>query len=279
MRREAQAIVFVLLGAVLIKIVISGEYLNYVRTVLKPYLLLAGLVLMVLGAVGIVRDWQGRAAAERAEQMATVARVRTHGPGSVAETTTTTALIDAVGPVAIEEHDEHGHAAHQHTGAGHHIGWLWVLPVFVLILVPPPALGSFSAQRGAATVPQPAGALKYPALAGADPVKMEVNDYARRAIWNKGKTLTGHTIQLSGFVTPHNGGGWYLTRLKVSCCAADARPYQVEIDGYSKPIARDTWVQVTGVWMPSTGTNQTTQVARMKISVLDFISKPSQPYE
>jgi uncharacterized repeat protein (TIGR03943 family) len=276
MKREAQAVVFVVLGAVLLKLVISGEYLNYVRSVLEPYLILAGLILMALGAVGLVRDWRGRAAIERADQVAAEARIRTHGPGAV----TATAYEDALRPVAtvaVEDHD-HEAGAHRHGAVAHGVGWLWILPIFVLLLVPPPALGSFAAQRGAVVVPQPAGALKYPALTGADPVKMEVNDYARRAIWNRGKTLEGHLIQLTGFVTPHSGG-WYLTRMKVSCCAADARPYQVQIDGYTKPIARDTWVRVEGTWEPSTGSNQRTQVPRMKASVVDFIAKPSQPYE
>lgn len=279
MKREAQAVVFIVLGAVLLKLVISGEYANYVRSVLRPYLILAGLVLVVLGVVGFVRDWRGRGTIERAEHLAAEARVRTHGPGAVPVSADAQADADAPGTsteLADHADDHHGHA---HAGLGRVIGWLWVLPVFVLVLVPPPALGSFAAERGAATVPEPAQALKYPALTGPDPVTMEVNDYARRAIWNKGKTLVGHTIRLTGFVTPHNGGGWYLTRMKVSCCAADARPFQVEILGYSQPLPRDTWVRVTGTWVPSTGKDPATAVALMKISVLDQISAPSQPYE
>jgi uncharacterized repeat protein (TIGR03943 family) len=272
MKREAQAVVFILLGAVLLKLVISGEYSNYVRSVLRPYLILAGLVLITLGVIGFVIDWRGRGAIERAEQFAAEARIRTHGPGSATFESAPDELRSAV-DVEEEEHP------HNHQSLGHLIGWLWVIPVFVLVLVPPPALGSFAAERGAVTVPEPAAALKYPAITGTDPVTMEVNDYARRAVWNKGQTLIGHTIRLTGFVTPHNGGSWYLTRMKVSCCAADARPYQVQIDGYGKPLPRDTWVQVVGVWEPSTGSNQTTQVPRMKVSVVDQISTPSQPYE
>lgn len=271
MRREAQAVVFIVLGAVLLKLVVSGEYTNYVRSVLQPYLIIAGVVLMVLGVVGFVLDWRGRGAVERAERLAVEARVRTHGPGAVQVSTEPHTDADAT-------HDPDD-VAHEHTGLGHLIGWLWILPVFVLVLVPPPALGSFAAQRGAVTVPEPAQALRYPALSGPDPVTMEVNDYARRAVWNKGKTLTGHTIRLTGFVTPHNGSGFYLTRMKVSCCAADARPYQVEILGYDKPLPRDTWVRVTGVWVPSTGNDPSTAVPLMKVSALDQITTPSQPYE
>ena len=68
MRREVQAIVFVVLGAVLLKLVISGEYLNYVQSLLQIPLIVTGVVLMAFGVLGLVRDWRGRAAAERSRR-------------------------------------------------------------------------------------------------------------------------------------------------------------------------------------------------------------------
>ncbi|EXG79065.1 TIGR03943 family putative permease subunit [Cryptosporangium arvum] len=264
MRREVQAVVFILLGAVLLKLVISGEYLNYVQSLLKFPLVATGVVLIAFGVLGFARDWRGRGALERSRERAADARVRTHGPGAQPD----------------DEHepdvDEH---AHDHVGDGHGVGWLWILPVFVLVLVPPPALGSFAAERGAATVPKPPKSVEFAALKGSNPVPLEVHDYAQRAVWDNGRTLTGRTIELSGFMTPHSGGSWYLTRMKVNCCAADARPYQVEIVDSPVPAVRDEWVKVTGTWVPSTAKDPFDAVALLKATTVNGIPTPAQPYE
>lgn len=270
MRREVQAVIFILLGAVLLKLVISGDYLNYVQSLLKFPLVATGALLIGFGVLGFARDWRGRAAVERSLERAAEARVRTHGPRAG---TTEDAPSDDV-----HEDDRHGHA-HSQVGDGHGVGWLWVVPIFVLVLVPPPALGSFAAERGAATVPKPPKSVEYTALSGADPVPLEVHDYARRAVWNEGRTLTGHTVELSGFVTPHSGGTWYLTRMKVNCCAADARPYQVEIVDSPVRAVRDEWVKVTGIWVPGSSKDPWKAVARLKAATVSGMPTPAQPYE
>ncbi|MFI5955859.1 TIGR03943 family putative permease subunit [Cryptosporangium sp. NPDC051539] len=277
MRREVQAIVFVLLGAVLLKLVISGEYLNYVRGVLTIPLVATGVLLMAFGALGFVRDWRGREAAERTRERWVEARVRTHGPGADLHSDDT--QPDVEHPDTQHPDVEHPAEGHSHGSEGHGVGWLWILPVFVLVLVPPPALGSFSAERGAVTVPKPPRSVTYPALTGSDPALLAVNDYARRAVWDDGKTLTGHTIELSGFVTPRSGGAWYLTRMKVSCCAADARPFQVQIVDSPIRVTRDAWVKVTGTWVKSSSDDPWKAVPLLKAVTVNGIPTPSQPYE
>ncbi|MFG1920298.1 TIGR03943 family putative permease subunit [Cryptosporangium sp. NPDC048952] len=265
MRREVQAVVFILLGAVLLKLVISGEYLNYVQKLLKYPLVATGVVLIAFGVLGFLRDWRGRASLERSRERAADARVRTHGPGAE------TADVDV--DQDVEEH------AHDHVGDSHGVGWLWIVPVFVLVLVPPPALGSFAAERGAATVPKPPKSVEYSALTSANPVPLEVHDYAQRAVWDDGRTLTGHTVELTGFVTPHTGGTWYLTRMKVNCCAADARPYQVEIVDAPGQAVRDEWVKVTGTWVRSTAKDPFKAVPLLKAATVNGMPAPPQPYE
>lgn len=281
MRREAQAVVLILLGAVLLKLVISGDYLNYVRSVLQPFLIATGVLLIGFGVVGFVRDWRSRAAIELSRQRVAQARIRTHGPGAVPvtadEPTTDAAEPATADGVTLAEADDH--ADRQHGGVGHGVGWLWVLPIFVLVLVPPPALGSFAAERGAVTVPKPAADTTFAALPGSDPVTLKVNDYARRAVWDSGHTLTGRTIRLTGFVTPHSGGTWYLTRMKVSCCAADARPYQVQVIGSTVRLPRDAWVRVTGTWAPSAATDKREAVPVLTALSIDMVNAPEQPYE
>ncbi|MBK1786569.1 TIGR03943 family putative permease subunit [Prauserella cavernicola] len=56
MRRETQNILLLLLGGALLKIALTGDYLRYVKPAHQPWLLGAGAVTVLLGAVAIVRD-------------------------------------------------------------------------------------------------------------------------------------------------------------------------------------------------------------------------------
>jgi uncharacterized repeat protein (TIGR03943 family) len=59
-RRETQNILLVLLGGALLKISFTGVYLRYVRPQHQWLLILAGVVMLVLAAVSIVREVRGR---------------------------------------------------------------------------------------------------------------------------------------------------------------------------------------------------------------------------
>lgn len=56
MRRETQNLLLLLLGGALLKIALGGSYLRYVKPSLFPWLVGAGLVVVGLAAVAIVRD-------------------------------------------------------------------------------------------------------------------------------------------------------------------------------------------------------------------------------
>lgn len=56
MRRETQNVLLVLLGGALCKIAWNGSYLRYVKPSLLPYLVSAGVVILALGVISIVRD-------------------------------------------------------------------------------------------------------------------------------------------------------------------------------------------------------------------------------
>jgi uncharacterized repeat protein (TIGR03943 family) len=90
----------------------------------------------------------------------------------------------------------------------------------------------------------------FPALPDAQVVAMPVSDYAVRAVWDSGRSLEARAVRLTGFVTPRPGGGWFLTRMALSCCAADARAVKIEVRDAPAPPT-DTWVEVTGTWAPS----------------------------
>lgn len=56
MRREAQNLLLIVVGATIVKITLDGSYLRYVKASLHPYLLLSGGVIVLLGLVAIARD-------------------------------------------------------------------------------------------------------------------------------------------------------------------------------------------------------------------------------
>ncbi|MFE0800519.1 TIGR03943 family putative permease subunit [Streptomyces sp. NPDC058812] len=146
---------------------------------------------------------------------------------------------------ADEETDAHGHS---HGPAGPRVAWLLTLPALALLLFPPPALGSYSAGREAAQRAA-RGVGTFPALPSGDPVELTLAEFGSRALYDSERSLTGRTVRLTGFVTHGEDGTWYVTRLLVSCCAADATTGKAEIRGAGAPPV-DTWVTVTGGWHP-----------------------------
>jgi putative membrane protein len=138
-----------------------------------------------------------------------------------------------------EHHDRPGHSHREPR-----IAWLLVLPLLALIVVVPPALGSYAADRTGTALQPPVGFADLPA---ADPLQLTVVDYATRAVYDHGHSLSGRQITITGFITVGDHGVPYLTRMVLSCCAADAQPIKIGLAGKIPPGLRpDTWLQVTG---------------------------------
>jgi uncharacterized repeat protein (TIGR03943 family) len=256
MSRPVQAFILVMLGAALIRLGVTGAADNYVRPGLRPYLVAAGLLFAALGVIGVIRDLRGEQVERAAADSRAQARIRTHGPGAL--------------PPERPEHD------HDHDSwYGHGAGWLLCLPLLLLLVSPPPALGSYAAGRTDAKVPRPAGNPTYPPLSAADPVPLTLRDYAARAVWDHGRTLVGHRIVLTGFVAPSVSGGdpWYIARLHIICCAADAQTAKVAVLGSSGQFPTGQWISVTGIWLADG------QFAGIQASAVRIVDEPRQPYE
>ncbi|MFE6408719.1 TIGR03943 family putative permease subunit [Streptomyces sp. NPDC057837] len=155
-----------------------------------------------------------------------------------------TALVLLALAAGVTARAHHGHE-HAH---GPRVAWLLTLPALALLLFPPPALGSYSAEREAAQRAA-RGVGTFPALPAGDPLDLTLGEFGSRAVYDSGRSLRGRTIRLTGFVTRDADGTWYVTRLLVSCCAADASTAKAEVRGADAP-AVDTWVTVTGTWHP-----------------------------
>jgi uncharacterized repeat protein (TIGR03943 family) len=182
-----------------------------------------------------------------------------------------------------------GTAEHDHAddddGHGHHeprVGWLLILPVLGLLLVAPPALGSYAAGQAGSVTAAPASGSDYPPLPAGDPADIGLLDYASRALFDSGRSLTGRTLKMTGFITPAPDGKPMLARMVLSCCAADGRPIKVGLDGDSRVTAApDTWVQVTGAWTTRTAKDPVNQaeVPYLQVTGWQEITAPKQQYE
>ena len=172
-----------------------------------------------------------------------------------------------------EPDDGHGHAHHEPR-----VGWLLLLPVVGLLLIAPPALGAFSAGQAGSIAAEPSD---YPPLPAGDPVPVGLLDYASRAVFDQGKSLSGRTVRLTGFVTEGPGGRPMLARMVLNCCAADGRPIKVGLTGEATvDAAPDTWVQVDGVYSGKVGTDPVNdaKVAYLEVRSWRETTEPAQPY-
>ncbi|MEU0383770.1 TIGR03943 family putative permease subunit [Streptomyces chartreusis] len=238
MRRYGPAVLLALVGAAILRVsLFSDLYLRYVQAGLRPYLVVSGVLLVLLGA----------------------------GVAALART-------------AREQEDPHSHPGHTHGAAGPRVAWFLTLPALALLLFPPPALGSYSAEREAAQRAA-RGIGTFPALPAGNPLDLTLGEFGSRAVYDSGRSLTGRTVRLTGFVTRDADGTWYVTRLLVSCCAADAGTARAEVRGAAAPPV-DTWITVTGTWHPEGGLGS----AAAWPPVLDATSvrrvpQPDNPYE
>ncbi|WP_405531450.1 TIGR03943 family protein [Streptomyces canus] len=249
MRRYGSCLLLALVGAAVLRISLFSElYLRYVQAGLRPYLVVSGGALVLLGGVMAV----GTAFVRRARD-------------------------------DEEPTDDHGHGGgheHGHGGAGPRVAWLLTLPALALLLFPPPALGSYSAEREAAQRAAQ-GVGTFPALPAGDPVELTLREFGSRAIYDSGRSLKGRTVRMTGFVTHGDDGTWYLTRLHVTCCAADATTSKVEVRGAADgapPV--DTWITVTGTWHPKgeLGTDGAWPPV-VDASAVRRVREPADPYE
>ncbi|MCF2530594.1 TIGR03943 family putative permease subunit [Yinghuangia soli] len=274
MKRDVQSIVLVLIGAALLRISLDDAmYLRYVKEGLRPALIASGAILLALGAVGVVRD-----GILRKHERAAHAGADGH--------------VHADGHAHHHEHEhggEHGNGdahgsgdAHGHDHSkGPHVAWLLCLPVIALFLIAPPALGSYTAERSDNTIAKPAAKTVdagFPALPPGDPYDMTLGDFGVRAVWDTAETLKGRNVRLMGFVTPGKDGSWFVNRLVISCCAADAVARKVEVRGVPAPPT-DAWVQVTGTWFKNGETGSENATPALTAALVERIAPPKEPYE
>jgi uncharacterized repeat protein (TIGR03943 family) len=211
--RRAQSVVMLLFGAAVVKASATDMYLRYVKHSVRPLLVVGGLLLVTAAVMTLGYDL--RATAQ---------------PTSVDE----------------EEDREHGRAHSEPA-----VAWLLILPVLALLLIAPPALGSYSAGQAGSVLSGQNAASDYGPLPAGDPVSVSLLDYASRAVFDEGRSLKGRHLELSGFVTLGPQGEPMLARIVISCCAADGRPIKVGMSGnVPTGVPVGTWIRVVGTYTP-----------------------------
>ena len=240
MSEDARATTVLLVGALLVRLSLTHAYARYVRVGMGWWLLVAGVLLVGLGLAGIVRALFLR---------------REHA-------------MDAAGHV-------HGGRVHGDRVHGDRVGLLLLAPVLALLLVTPPALGSYGVDRNA-TVDVTAGGKTFDSLPAGRTVPMSLLEFDERAADHDGASMGTTAVRLTGFVArPDDGAGFRLARYQIACCAADAVAAVVRVVGATGDSpARDRWVTVTGTFHRSAD-----EIPELRASSLTEIPAPTDPYE
>jgi uncharacterized repeat protein (TIGR03943 family) len=147
---------------------------------------------------------------------------------------------------------------------------LLVSPILLALMVPAPSLGALAVKNkqtkhAPAPVAAPAeGGIRLYEIAWAS----ESAEYAETS-----DITTGMAVDFIGFVSaPAKGGKLTLSRFAVSCCAADATAYSVDVTA-APAFEVDTWVRVKGTLAGSPGSGLT-----VTASDVAEVTPPDNPY-
>jgi uncharacterized repeat protein (TIGR03943 family) len=180
----------------------------------------------------------------------------------------------------VRDEDGHGHD-HDHSARS---AWLLVLPVLAVFLIGPPSLGSDSVARAAGNAPaapsnQGEGSELFPPLPAGDPVPVTLSDFSARAAWDKGNSLDNRRVRLVGFVV-QEGQDTYVARLAIACCAADAFPVKIKLQGKElSDLPDDSWIETDVTLRPGSATRANEYVPSVTTHSVRQIAAPENPYE
>jgi len=208
---------------------LTDLYLRYVKQGLRPFLIAAGLLLVIAGVMTLWYEFRGT------------------------------------------KDDGHSHPLRA--------AWLLLMPALALLLVVPPALGSYAAGRTGTSLPPVSGFGPMPA---GDPAKISVLEYASRAVHDHGRSLGERRVRMTGFLAQGADGQPYLARMTLTCCAADARPVKVALTGQVPTgLKPDTWLEVTGRYSGRSEKDPINGETIPYLDVLDYrqVRIPSEQYQ
>ena len=267
MNNRFAGLLTVVLGVLALKLTMSGEYLNYVRTGMYPWLLLSGMFLVALGLAG----WLSarRPDAHHHDE----AGGHSHGLSRAAWLL----IVPLLAASLLRPAPLGSFAANRQTSRPPR----------------PPAKTAVLAQKVVKVKPvepQPAPAVEVAGVpipaASSGGSEMSLTDFLEITYYDETKALAGVPVTIVGFVMPAQTGKpdeFLLSRFMISCCAADAQLMQAGVTRVTGSVPKqDAWVSVTGTWEPDDSSESMTAdgfpipklVARQVVPV----PQPENPY-
>lgn len=244
MNRLLQGTVLLLLGLMSIRLFVTDEYLRFVKPAMGPWLLVVGVALV---ALAVLVEW----------------------------------VRPETAPADPAAHDGPLSDGHDH-GHGPRVGMLLFLPVLVIFVIGPPALGAFSAERTPSRPPteQKADA-PLPEKASDGLRRTTLEEYASRTYYGTSPSYEGEPVRLVGFVVPRKEGGWYLARISIACCAADGSPTKVFVRTADEQVPPpSTWVAVEGRGLSTLSPElEGSAFAEIEAQRVVPVEAPPAPYE
>ncbi|MCX5059323.1 MULTISPECIES: TIGR03943 family protein [unclassified Streptomyces] len=270
MKRHVQVLLLVLTGLGLLHTALFSDLcLRYVKEGLRPVLIASGVLLLLLGLAGAALDHmdpEGDDQGRNHDHDHDHAHDHDHDHDHAHD----------------HDHDhDHDHAhdqdrheddhGHDHSTAPR-IAWLLFLPALSLLFYAPPALGAYTASH--ANNKAVKQEQRFDPLPATTPLPLTLTDFTARVQQDREQAIRGRSISMTGFVTPAGpDGGWYLTRIIFTCCAADSQSVKVRMYGTPAPPA-NTWLAVTGNWHPRGTLGTKSATAALDIHRTERISPP-----
>ena len=178
---------------------------------------------------------------------------------------------------ADAEEPAHAHPRHPMAVGAGVVGGVAASGVVVLALVLPPAslAAELAMSRDVGATPLFGGADTIQLASTGDTASFGVGEWSTAfATATNPDAFDGDPVELTGFVTPAEDGGFDLTRLVITHCVIDAQPASV-------PVLAAASVPDTGQWVTITGTVRSSSDGRLAIDAasVQSIPEPEDPYE
>lgn len=264
MDERTQGALLLAVGGVTIRLGLSDAAFNFIRPEYVPLQLIAGTVLLVLGAITLLRGLRA--------DVSDVVDGRGPDEGHMHHDD------DVQDAVAGGQGHAHGHDHAQ----GPRVAWMLAAPLFAILLIAPPPLGSFAANRQSGVIQSSVSTYGPLPPAEGDAVPLRLGDYTVRALYDPEQSLEGQRVRLTGFVSRQEADGeegWLLTRFALNCCAADGTAINVEVVGDQPAPAVDQWVVVEGTWRNRDGHEIGELSAEPPLLVVESVQTTEQPVE
>jgi uncharacterized repeat protein (TIGR03943 family) len=102
-----------------------------------------------------------------------------------------------------------------------------------------------------------------------------------RALYDPTQALATTPVTVTGFVAPAGDGftgGYSVARMVINCCAADANPMQIHVEG-TAPVPENTWVSAVVTAVPGSGSAANNYVPTVIVLSMTTVPQPADPYE